>query len=139
MILSKNMDASATNSGSFDGAVRCIPQPKQDQQSALPYLVYIQSSLLSELATRIVIPLGKRSAFGSEAMQGITPEISFADQELLLLTPQISSVSEKHLKNRLARYRTSETKLSGHWTWLSPAFNAVINCRKKRSLLRSIS
>ncbi|WP_421910976.1 CcdB family protein [Marinobacter sp.] len=47
------MDASATNSGSFDG----------------------------------------------EAMQGLTPEISFADQELLLLTPQISSVPEKHLKS----------------------------------------
>ncbi|HKK29190.1 MAG TPA: CcdB family protein [Alphaproteobacteria bacterium] len=32
-------------------------------------------------------------------MQGLTPEISFVDQELLLLTPQISSVPEKHLKN----------------------------------------
>nr|BBJ03353.1 hypothetical protein YBY_12010 [Marinobacter nauticus] len=31
-------------------------------------------------------------------MQGLTPEISFADQELLLLTPQISSVPEKYLK-----------------------------------------
>jgi toxin CcdB len=55
--------------------------------------------LLSELATRIVIPLGKRSAFGGEAMQGLTPGISFDEQELLLLTPQISSVPEKHLKN----------------------------------------
>ncbi|MEE2763861.1 MAG: CcdB family protein [Pseudomonadota bacterium] len=32
-------------------------------------------------------------------MQGHTPEISFADQQLLLLTPQFSSVPEKHLKN----------------------------------------
>ena len=40
----------------------------------------------------------KRSAFGGESMQGLTPEISFADQELLLLTPQISPVPEKHLK-----------------------------------------
>jgi len=61
--------------------------------------VDIQSSLLSDLATRIVVPLGKRSAFGGETMQGITPEISFADQDLLLLTPQTSSVSDKHLKS----------------------------------------
>ncbi|MFN3881793.1 MAG: CcdB family protein [Nitrincola lacisaponensis] len=27
------------------------------------------------------------------------PEISFGDEELLLLTPQISSVAEKYLKN----------------------------------------
>lgn len=48
---------------------------------------------------RIVIPLGKRSAFGSEGMQGLTPEISFAEQELLLLIPQISAVSEKYLRH----------------------------------------
>ncbi|RFA32934.1 CcdB family protein [Alkalilimnicola ehrlichii] len=75
------------------------PNPSKTSKAHYPYLVDIQSSLLSELVTRIVIPLGKRSAFGGEAMQGLTPEISFADQELLLLTPQISSVPEKHLKN----------------------------------------
>lgn len=69
------------------------------QFDVYPYLVDIPSSLLSELATRIVIPLGKRSAFGGKAMQELTPEISFADQKLLLLTPQISSVPEKHLKS----------------------------------------
>lgn len=74
------------------------PNPSKTSKVQYPYLVDIQSSLLSELATRIVIPLGKRSAFGGEAMQGLTPEISFADQELLLLTPQISSVPEKYLK-----------------------------------------
>ncbi|MFW5825358.1 MAG: CcdB family protein [Marinobacter sp.] len=75
------------------------PNPSPTSKAHYPYLVDIQSSLLSELATRIVIPLGKRSAFGGKAMQGITPEISFEEQDLLLLTPQISSVSAKHLRN----------------------------------------
>ena len=75
------------------------PNPSRTSKAYYPYLVDIQSSLLSELATRIVIPLGKRSAFGTEVMEGLTPEISFDDQELLLLTPQISSVPEKHLNN----------------------------------------
>lgn len=75
------------------------PNPSKTSKAHYPYLVDIQNSLLSDLATRIVIPLGKRSAFGGETMQGLTPEISFADQELLLLVPQISSVPEKYLKN----------------------------------------
>ncbi len=75
------------------------PNPSKTSKAHYPYLVDIQSGLLSELATQIVIPLGKRSTFGGKTMQGLTPEISFADQELLLLTPQISPVSEKHLKN----------------------------------------
>lgn len=74
------------------------PNPSRTSKLHYPYLVDVQSSLLSELSTRIVIPLGKRSDFGGEAMQGLTPEISFEDEELILLTPQISSVSEKHLK-----------------------------------------
>ena len=75
------------------------PNPSQTTKDYYPYLVDIQSVLLTDLATRIVIPLGKRSAFGDQAMQGLTPEITFDDQELLLLTPQISSVPEKNLKN----------------------------------------
>ena len=75
------------------------PNPSRTSKAYYPYLVDVQSPLLRELATRIVIPLGKRSAFGGQAMQGLTPEITFAEQELLLLTPQISSVPGKHLKN----------------------------------------
>lgn len=75
------------------------PNSNRTSKAHYPYLVDVQSSLLSELATRIVIPLGRHSAFGGEAMQALTPEISFGNEQLLLLTPQISSVSEKHLKN----------------------------------------
>ncbi|MGS2743216.1 CcdB family protein [Halomonas sp. LS-001] len=68
-----------------------------------PVSVVGQSGVLEDerhpRATGIVTPLGKRSAFGGETLQGLTPDISFGDEALLLLTPQISSVSEKHLKN----------------------------------------
>jgi toxin CcdB len=75
------------------------PNPGKTSKTHFPYLVDIQSPLLTDLATRIVIPLGNRSAFGGEAMRGLTPEITFADQELLLLIPQISSMPETQLKN----------------------------------------
>lgn len=84
------------------------PNPSQTSKAFYPYLLDIQSPYLSELVTRIVIPLGKRTSFGGQAMQGLTPEITFDDQELLLLTPQISSVPAKQLKNpvgSLAHFR----------------------------------
>ena len=90
------------------------PNPSKTSKAHYPYLVDIQSSLLNELVTRIVIPLGTRSAFAGETLQGLTPEISFKDQEFLLLTPQISSVSEKHLKNpvgSLSHFRNGSRKL----------------------------
>lgn len=75
------------------------PNPSKTSKGQYPYLVDIQSSLLNELATRIVIPLKKRSALGGDAMRGLTPETRFADQEFLLLTPQISAIPVKHLKS----------------------------------------
>jgi toxin CcdB len=75
------------------------PNPSKTSKSHYPYLVDIQNPLLTDLATRIVIPLGKHAAFDGQTMQGLTPVITFADQELLLLIPQISSVPEKLLKN----------------------------------------
>ncbi|SOB77464.1 toxin CcdB [Marinobacter sp. LV10R510-11A] len=75
------------------------PNPSKTSRSFYPYLVDVQSSHLSELATRIVIPLGRLSPFGNQAMQGLTPEVSFNGQSLLLLTPQISSMSTKQLNS----------------------------------------
>jgi len=82
--------------------------PSSYSKAHYPYLVDIQSTVLTGLASRIVIPLGRSSAFGGEAMKGLTPQISFDGEELLLLTPQITSVPEKLLRNpvgSLAHFR----------------------------------
>lgn len=71
--------------------------PNPRTRDAYPYLVDIQSPLLSELATRIVIPLGRSSVFGAEPMTKLTPTIEYAGEELLLLTPQIASLPAKLL------------------------------------------
>lgn len=73
--------------------------PSKTSQKYYPYLLDIQSSYISEIATRIVIPLAYASSFGSEVMEGLTPKIVFNDEVLLLVTPQISSVPAKILKN----------------------------------------
>ena len=63
--------------------------PSTTTRKHYPYLVDIQSPYLDELATRIVIPLGKAESFGNTAMKGLTPEVVFQDENVLLLTPQI--------------------------------------------------
>lgn len=72
--------------------------PSAVSRQRFPYLVDVQSPYLEELATRIVIPLGKASLFKGTAMKGLTPEILFQDELLLLLTPQISAIPRKQLK-----------------------------------------
>jgi len=72
--------------------------PSTTTRKHFPYLVDVQSPYLKELATRIVIPLGKASMFKDTAMRGLTPEVTFQDERLLLITPQISAIPKKQLK-----------------------------------------
>jgi toxin CcdB len=73
--------------------------PSKTSKKFYPYLVDIQSPNISGIATRIVLPLGRASLFKNEAMKRLTPEIIYLNEELLLLTPQISSIPAKLLKN----------------------------------------
>lgn len=75
------------------------PNPNPRTRDAYPFLVDIQSQLISELATRIVIPLGRRSRFGAESMAVLTPVIEYAGEQLLLLTPQIASIPSNLLRD----------------------------------------
>lgn len=83
--------------------------PSPTTRRLFPYIVDIQSQYLDELATRIVIPLGKASAFANTSMKGLTPVITFQDEKLLLLTLQVSSLPRNKLSDRigtLAHFRT---------------------------------
>lgn len=73
--------------------------PSAASRKHYPFLVDIQSPYIEELATRIVIPLGNASLFYDLSMERLTPIISFRDEKLIVLTPQISSVSKHQLKD----------------------------------------
>jgi toxin CcdB len=73
--------------------------PSKNTRSAFPYIVDIQNPVISDIATRIVIPLGRIKDFKNEKMQGLTPELNYDGEQLLLLTPQIASIPAKLLKN----------------------------------------
>ena len=72
--------------------------PSERSKDAYPFLVDIQSKLITELSTRIVIPLGKLDKFCNLALPNLTPTVEYKGEEFLLLTPQISSVPNKILK-----------------------------------------
>ena len=73
--------------------------PSKKSREAYPYIIDIQSALISDLTTRIVIPLGKFNHFRNEQMDGLTPLIEYEDEQYILLTPQIASMPSKLLKN----------------------------------------
>ncbi|EGG99322.1 CcdB-like toxin protein [gamma proteobacterium IMCC2047] len=73
--------------------------PSKSTRRAYPYILELQNDVISELATRIVVPLADMAVMGNEAFKGLTPRVSYEGTELLILIPQIASMSTKSLKN----------------------------------------
>ena len=58
-----------------------------------PYLLDIQSPLLSELETRLVIPLVLQSSAKYKSFSKLTPVINIKNKQFLMLTPQMAGIS----------------------------------------------
>ena len=72
--------------------------PGKQTRNAYPYILDIQHSLIEDIATRIVVPLGDAKKFKNEALKGLTPKVEFGGKVLLILIPQITSMPTKVLK-----------------------------------------
>ena len=73
--------------------------PSRITRRAYPFIVDIQSDIVSAIATRIVVPLGRRVDFKNEEMKKLTPTVKYEGEEFLLIVPQIASMPAKALKN----------------------------------------
>ena len=77
------------------------PNPSKTTRKAYPFIVDIQSNLISDISTRIVVPLGRKSDLKNEELKRLTPTVEYAGEDLLLLAPQVASIPAKFLKNSI--------------------------------------
>lgn len=75
--------------------------PSQKTKEAFPYIIDIQHSIIGDLATRLVIPLGNAEGLSNQAMRRLTPVITYNDRKYLLMTPQLTSMPKRFLKQSL--------------------------------------
>jgi toxin CcdB len=62
-------------------------------RSTYPYLVDVQSDLLSDLGTRVVVPLIKRTALTKKPIKNLTPVIRVDGQEFIMMVPQLAGIA----------------------------------------------
>lgn len=66
-------------------------------KSRVPYLLDVQSNLLSELETRVVIPLYSSTALKGKVLTMLTPVFEIEGKDYILMTPQLAGISKKEL------------------------------------------
>ena len=71
--------------------------PNPGTRTRVPYLLDVQSELISELATRVVIPLYTEKSFKGKALETLTPMFEIEGKRYVMMTPQLAGISKKEL------------------------------------------
>lgn len=69
----------------------------QNTKTRIPYLLDVQSNLLSDLDTRVVIPLFALTALKGKILTTLTPTFEIEGRAYVLMTPQLAGISRKEL------------------------------------------
>jgi toxin CcdB len=64
---------------------------------AYPYLLNIQSEVLSALNTRIVLPLAREAGLKVKEMERLIPKVECQGETVIVMTPQVAAAPRKNL------------------------------------------
>ncbi|HVY22467.1 MAG TPA: CcdB family protein [Steroidobacteraceae bacterium] len=66
-------------------------------KNTYPYLVDVQSELLANLQTRVVVPLTRLTTQGKKPIKDLTPVVEIEGDKYLMLVPQLAGIATSEL------------------------------------------
>ena len=78
------------------------PNPDKESRSLFPYLLDIQSNLLSELPSSVVLPLAYPETIETLPILRLNPSVTVDDTRLVALTQELASIPRRLLKTPVA-------------------------------------
>ena len=66
-------------------------------KATFPFLVDVQSDLLRDLQTRVVIPLSKTPSLTRKPVSYLTPTLDFEGSTYVLMTPELAGIAQGDL------------------------------------------
>lgn len=76
--------------------------PNPESSAAYPLLLDVQTDLLAELATRVVVPLCRPALMKGQLLSTLTPTFEIENDRYVMLTPQLAGIPVKQLGAHVA-------------------------------------
>lgn len=76
--------------------------PNPDTRAAYPLLLDLQSDLIADLSTRVVVPLCPAPAMKGKLIKTLMPVFEIDGKQYAMLTPQLAGVSNKQVGVKVA-------------------------------------
>lgn len=80
-------------------------------KKVIPFLLDVQTDLLDELQTRVVVPLTVIEKSITKPMSRLTPLLKIDGENYLMLTPQLAGINKKELGKAVADLSNSRTEI----------------------------
>lgn len=85
----------------------------ESSNETYPYFIDVQSPLLSDLNSRLVIPLSSRGTLNNTDAKRLCPVIHIDEGNFVLLTHQMTSVSSSILKTEVTSLESFRYEILG--------------------------
>lgn len=66
-------------------------------KAAVPFLLDVQSDLIAELGTRVVVPLYTAASMKGKTLKTLTPTFEIEGKQYVMMTPQLAGIAKKQL------------------------------------------
>ncbi len=90
--------------------------------AAYPYLLDVQSDIIGELHTRMVIPLYPLTKFTVDPVLRLTPVLNIEGEEYLIMTHEMASVRQSQLGAEVADVRHHRQRVKDALDFLLDGF-----------------
>ena len=84
---------------------------KNPRRGAYPLLLDVQADLLSQLATRVVVPLMSSKRYGARPITGLNPTAVIGDKEYVLVFQELAGIPTAVLRQPVVSLAARRTEL----------------------------
>jgi len=88
-----------------------IYENNSSTSESYPFLIDVQSDLLSGLDTRLVIPMIKSEEIGRHLIRNLNPSINFMGNEYIVMTQQMAAIPKVILGNAIEEAKVDRTQI----------------------------
>jgi len=82
-----------------------------ETRSFVPLLLDVQTDLLSDLETRVVVPLRPVLALKGKVFKTLTPLVEVAGESFVMLTPELAGIPRRELGSPVAHLKHLRTEI----------------------------
>ena len=87
------------------------PNPSARSREAMPYLVVVQSDLLSSLPTRLVVPFARTTLAAADLSGRLAPLLEIAGERCALRPHEAGSIPKTLLRKRVTSLRVDAHRI----------------------------